>query len=140
MPDTYDVLTQYPSTEFLGGTQTRDVMVVGINAKPVGSDAWTVYLEFQIPEKLYTPAQVKAYATGYSGSVREVRELPGVTDMSYMQDVTPGGQLSPGFTVYVESDSGLSGGAFALPFGQLSGDLAAPKVAALVAKLNASEQ
>ena len=36
MAETFTVVTQYPTVEYLGGTQTRDVVAVGYTTKPSG--------------------------------------------------------------------------------------------------------
>lgn len=134
MPDTYDVVAQNPSTEFLGGTSTRDVMTVAYVTKPSG-----IYLEYDIPEKVYTPKLVRDYGIGLSGTTEAIMKLPGIVDMTWVQDVTPGGQLQPGFIVYVESSSGLSTGTVKVPWGKFAPELVEPMVNKLVAQLNASE-
>ena len=51
MADTFSVVTQYPTVEYLGGTQTRDVIAVVYTLKLSG-----LYFEARIPAADYTAA------------------------------------------------------------------------------------
>lgn len=130
----YQVQTQYPTTEFLGGTQTRDVTAVGITTNGHG-----VYIEFRIPDNVYSAAQVKDYAIGYTGTIEQVFEWPGVGGASWSQVPTPSGELADQITLTVQSDSGNSAANLVTPLGTLSEQSTAPKVAKLVKALNDAE-
>ncbi len=134
MADTFEVRVQYPTVEFLGGSQTRDVMAVGYVTKPSG-----IYVEVRIPKSTYTAAQVKSYGIGYSGTIEAVAAIPGVDGMTWSQVQRRDGTLGDVMTVYVTSSSGDSAGSFVLPFAQLAPELAAPKVAALRKQLDNAE-
>lgn len=133
MADTYTVNVQYPGVVFLGGTQTQDVMFIGITTKPHG-----VYLEFPIPKKIYTPAQVNDYAGGYTGSVESIFTISGVAGLEWVQ-IPSGGDLESAMTVTVQSDSGNSTSTLTVPFGDLAVNLVKPLVTKLVASLSAAE-
>lgn len=133
MADTYTVVVQYPGVVFLGGTQTQEVMFVGITTKPHG-----VYLEFPIPRAIYSPTQVADYALGYSGTVESIFTVSGVAGLEWVQ--TPNaGNLESSMAITVQSDSGNSTAETTVPFGNLGTQTVAPIVKKLVASLNASE-
>jgi hypothetical protein len=134
MADTYQVVVQYPTTEFLGGTNTQAVMAVGITTKPS-----EIYLEFRIPQKQYTAALVKDYGIGYSGTVEAVADIPGIDGMEWQQAPSANGQLIDQMLVTVVSDSGNSSGTFVVPFGKLAPAFVTPMVKKLVGQLNAAE-
>ncbi len=133
MADTYTVNAQYPGVIFLGGTQTQDVMFVGITTKPNG-----VYLEFPIPKTLYSPAQVNNFAGGYSGTVEAIFAITQITAMEWIQ-IPSGGNLESAMLITVTSDSGNSTGEITVPFGSLGVPFVRPLVNKLVASLNAAE-
>lgn len=134
MADTYEVRVQYPAVEFLGGSQTREVMAVGYVTKPS-----LVYFEARIPRALYTAQQVKDYGLGYSGTIEAVAQLPDVDGMTWFQKQQRDGTLLDMMKVYVTSSSGDSADSFDLPFGQLAPKWATPKIKALHAQLDEAE-
>lgn len=119
----YTVETQYPTVEFLGGTQTRDVVAVGITTRGHG-----VYLEFRLPVSTYSAALVKSYGTGYTGTIEQAFDFPGVGGVSWGQSPDASGELKDQITYTVVSDSGNSSAQVTLP---LSGIGTAPQLAKL---------
>jgi hypothetical protein len=126
----YTVVTQYPTTEFLGGTNTQDVTAVGILTNGHG-----VYIEFRIPDSQYTAALGKDYAIGYTGTVEQEFLLPGVVGVSWSQEPNAQDQLVDMIEVTVQSDSGNSQAVVSFPLSQIglaaTNTLIANKVAAL---------
>lgn len=133
MAATYTVVTQYPTTEFLGGTQTRAVTAVGITTKP-----HDVYVEFRIPNTIYTAAEVGDYSLAYSAAIEAYFTVPGVLAVSWGQQVNAGGELNDIYTVTVQSDSGNSTAQFTTIDALAPADVA-KKAEPLVAALNAAE-
>ena len=134
MAPTYTVVTQYPTVEFLGGTQTRDVTAVGIVTIP-----HNIYTEFRIPDSIYNATQVKDYATAYSIALEALFAVHGVIGVSWGQGPAASGELLDLYTVFVQSDSGNSTGSVTFDntkFGPATYD---PLIAAEVAKLNEVE-
>lgn len=134
MADTFEVVTQYPTLEFLGGTQTQDVMAVGYRSKATG-----VYWEVRIPRKGYTTANVHSTGVGYTGTIDAVMAAPGVIGGEWTQTPTASGELQDNLVLTVSSDSGNSTAQLVVPFSHLAPADTDPKVAALVKTLNDSE-
>lgn len=130
----YKVERQFPGIETLGSAGTRNVTIVGIT-----THGHEVYLEFRIPEKDYSAAQVKAYATGYTGTVENVFSVPGVVGEQWYQDVTPSNQLGDFMLITVQSDSGDSTAQFSVPFAKLDPAFISATASKLVAEMNAAE-
>lgn len=134
MADTFTVVTQSPDTEYIGGTQTRQVTTVGITTKPHG-----VYIEFRIPKTVYSTAQVHDYALGYSGTVEGLFAINGVVGVSWSQQPTAGGQLQDVLTITVQSTSGDSTDQFTLPLADATSAAVKAKAAAAIKQLDAAE-
>lgn len=134
MADTYDVLYQYPTVEFLGGTKTRDVMAVGYQTKPHG-----VVFEARIPRNIYSAKEVNSEGIGYSGEIESVFQQPGVADATWAQTANAAGFLIDELVLTVESTSGDSSAQLTVPFSQMAPETLAPKVKALRAELDAAE-
>jgi hypothetical protein len=134
MAETFEVVTQYPTLEFLGGTQTQDVMAIGYRSKATG-----VYWEVRIPRKTYTAANVNSTGIGYTGTIDAVMAAPGVIGGEWTQTPTSSGELQDNLVLTVSSDSGNSTAQLVVPFAGLAPSLTDPKVAALVKTLNDSE-
>jgi len=131
---TYQILTQYPTTEFLGGTQTRDVTAVGILTNGHG-----VYIEFRIPDSLYSTTQVKDYSIGYTGTVEQEFLLPGVVGVSWSQEPNAQDDLVDMIEVTVQSTSGNSQGRVSFPLSQIGLAATNKLIAAKLAALNGAE-
>lgn len=134
MAEAFEVITQYPTLEFLGGTQTQDVMAIGYRTKLHG-----VYFEVRIPRSTYSAEQVKDYGIGYTGTIEAVLAAPGVIGGEWTQTPTASGELRDNIVITVSSDSGNSTAQLVVPFSQLAPTLTNPKVAHLVDQLNAAE-
>jgi hypothetical protein len=132
--DTYEVRVQYPTVEFLGGSQTRDVMAVGYVTKPS-----LIYFEARIPRSQYSAQQVKNYGIGYSGTIESVAAVDGVAGMQWVQSQQPDGTLLDQMVIFVSSSSGNSSASFTQPFGSLTAEFVAPKVSKLRGQLDAAE-
>lgn len=130
----FDVVTQYPTVEFLGGTQTRDVVAVGIVTR-----GHQVYVEFNIPRNIYNAQAVKNYATGYTGSVEQFFEVPHITGVVWSQEPNASGNLIPTLTFTVSSTSGLSAATFSVPLASATDTLVKARAAALHKELDSSE-
>ena len=134
MAATYTVLYQYPTVEFLGGTQTRDVMAVGYQTSP-----HNVVFEARIPKADYTAAEVASFGIGYSGEIEDVFTIPGVVDATWAQVANAAGFLIDELVLSVESTSGNSSATLTVSFGQMAKETLAPRVAALREKLDEVE-
>lgn len=134
MADTYDVITQYETVEFLGGTQTRPVIAVGVRTHEHG-----VYFEFRLPKADYNAANVKNDANGFTIVYELLFEIPGVSDVEWTQEPTSAGQLQDHVIVYVVSTSGNSSASLDVPYSQFTQDIIAGKVEKLRGQLDAAE-
>lgn len=134
MADTYDVITQYETVEFLGGTQTRPVIAIGVRTHEHG-----VYFEFRLPKADYNAANVKNDANGFTIVYELLFEIPGVSDVEWTQEPTSAGQLQDHVIVYVVSTSGNSSASLDVPYSQFTQDIIAGKVEKLRGQLDAAE-
>ena len=134
MADTFEVVTQYPTLEFIGGTQTQDVMAVGYRTK-----ANQVYFEVRIPRKGYTASNVNSTGIGYTGTIEAAFANDNVIGGEWTQTPTAAGDLVDNIVYTVASDSGNSTAQLVVPFAQLAPELYDPKIAALVKTLNDAE-
>lgn len=130
----YRVIRQFPVIETHGASGTENATAVGIETNGHG-----VYLEFRIPDKFYSAAQVKDYATGYTGTVEQLFETQGVVGVQWYQDVTPSNQLGDFALITVASDSGDSQQTFSVAFRELKPSVVAAKAKPIIAAMNAAE-
>jgi hypothetical protein len=134
MADTYEIITQYETVEFLGGTQTRPVIAVGVRTKAHG-----VYFEFRLEKANYSAVNVTADANGFTIVYELLFDIPGVIDVEWTQEPTNAGQLADHVIVYVQSASGNSSSSLDVPYSQFTQDIIAGKVEALRGQLDAAE-
>lgn len=134
MADTYTVVTQYPTLEFLGGTQTQDVMAVGYRTA-----AHQVYFEVRIPRSVYNAQQVKDYGIAFSATVESVFINANVIGAEWTQTPTPAGELADNIVATVQSDSGNSTAQYVIPFSQLAPAFFTQPLENLIATLNDAE-
>lgn len=134
MAEAYTIVTQYETVEFLGGTQTRPVIAVGVRTQDHG-----VYFEFRLPKPDYNVANVKNDAEGFSIVYELLFEIPGVSDVEWTQEPTTAGQLQDHVLVYVVSTSGNSSASLDVPYSQFTQEKIAAKVKALRGQLDATE-
>lgn len=134
MANTYTVQTQYETVEYLGGTQTRPVIAVGVQTVAHG-----VYFEFRIPKSGYTSGAVKSNANGYTIIYELLFTIPGVTDVEWAQEPTNAGQLEDHVLVYFESTSGDSSASIDVPYSQFTQDYISARVAHAIEGLDAAE-
>lgn len=134
MAQTFEVVTQYPTLEFLGGTQTQDVMAIGYRTKEHG-----VYFEVRIPRAGYTADNVNSTGVGYTGTIEAPFAVANVIGAEWTQTPNPSGELIDNIVYTVASDSGNSTAQLVVPFSKLSGQYLDPQLSALADTLNAAE-
>src|SRR5690348_10759623 len=134
MANDYDVITQYETVEFLGGTQTRPVIAVGVRTNVHG-----VYFEFRLPKGDYNSANVRNDANGFTIVYEDLFQIPGVTDVEWTQEPTQAGQLADHVVVYFTSTSGNSSASIDVPYSQFTQDYIAHRVAFAREGLDAAE-
>jgi len=134
MANDYDVITQYETVEFLGGTQTRPVIAVGVRTHVHG-----VYFEFRIPKGDYNSANVQNDANGFTIVYEDLFAIPGVTDVEWAQEPTSAGQLQDHVVVYFTSSSGNSSASIDFPYSQFTQSYIAARVAHAIAGMDAAE-
>lgn len=134
MAATFDVVTQYPGVQTLGGTQTQEVVFVGINTKPSG-----IYVEFPVLKSVYKPTTVNAAALGWATIAETLAAEDFVSDVQWTQLVTAGSQLQPGWIITVESTSGQSAAQITVANSALGPKMDAGAIAALHKQLDEAE-
>jgi hypothetical protein len=134
MAASYSIQTQYETVEYLGGTQTRPVIAVGVLTVGHG-----VYFEFRIPKVNYNSANVRNDANGFTIIYEMLFTIPGVVDVEWTQEPTQAGQLADHVVVYFESTSGNSSASIDFPYTQFTQDYIAARVAFARAGLDAAE-
>src|SRR6185437_8432385 len=134
MADTYTIETQYETVEFLGGTQTRPVIAVGVR-----TNVHAVYFEFRVPKADYNSSVVNQDANGFTIVYEDLFQIPGVTDVEWAQEPTQAGQLSDHVIVYFTSTSGNSSASIDFPYSQFTQDYIAARVGFAIAGLDAAE-
>lgn len=112
MAETYTLLGSLETVQFLGGTQTKDIVQVSAQTEPHG-----IYFEVPIPRVDYDAATVDAICTVTSANLEPAFEFPGVTDLEWIQTPLQSGYLKAQVIVYVSSDDGSSTGSFTVDFG-----------------------
>jgi len=131
----FTIVTQEPTVEYIGGTNTQDVIAVGFV-----TTAHQVYGEVRVPQASYSAALAKAAAAGYADIFETIFSFPNVSDLAWGQRTTRAGLLVDQVTIYVSSDSGQS----TAPLGpidlvNLGPGLHSPEIAALAAQLTSAE-
>ena len=134
MADNYTVITQYPGIDVIGGTQTQDVIFVGITTIPNGT-----YIEFPIAQKGFAADFVAGAAVGWATIVETVWTLPWVVGVQWTQIVNQSNQLVSSLVITVTSTSGNSAGQLTVPIVSLGPKLHGPQIVALHDQLDAAE-
>lgn len=136
MADSWQFVTSFEDVEFLGGSQTRDVLVTGIRTKPSG-----IYLEVRVPLDLFKRegAQVvNAAALGWANIFETLARQPYVAGVQWGQE-SLNGQLQDVAVITVASTSGDSQATLTVPIVQLGPKLDAPAIKQLHDQLNELE-
>lgn len=134
MATSFSVVTQYPGIDVLGGTQTQDVVFVGINTIPNGT-----YIEFPVPQSVYSSGVVNAAAIGWATIIETVWTEEWVAGVQWTQVVNAANQLVSSVVITVTSSSGNSAGQLTVAISQLGPKLHQPQITALHDELDASE-
>lgn len=134
MANAYTIETQYETVEFLGGTQTRPVIAVGVRTNVHG-----VYFEFRLPKGNYNSANVRNNANGFTIVYELLFQIPGVTDVEWTQEPTVSGQLADHVVVYFLSTSGNSSASIDVPYNHFTQDYIAARVAFAIEAMDAAE-
>ena len=134
MAATYTVVTTYPGLDTAGGTQTTDVVFVGITTKPHGT-----YVEFAIPQKGYAADLVAGAAVGWADIAETLWSLPYVVGVQWSQQVNPSNLLEVAWIITVSSTSGLSSGQITIANNDLGPGLGKTRIANLNEQLDETE-
>ena len=92
----FRVVTQYPGLDTLGGTQTQEVVFVGVVTHGHGT-----YVEFPVAKSGY-PDLVKAAALGWVTIAETLWTQPNVIGVQQAQTVNPSNQLVYSWIISVE--------------------------------------
>jgi hypothetical protein len=134
MAAAYQIVTQYETDEFLGGTQTRPVIAIGVVTAAHG-----IYFEARIGKKEYEPVFALDVAQAGADEYEGLFDIPGVVGVQWSQVPTVTEQLQDTLTVFYTSTSGNSSNSFAFPAAQIAHDTVAAEVAAGVQVLDQVE-
>jgi len=99
-----------------------------------------IYFEARAPRKLATTENLKGLALANTVMYEALADLPGVATVEWTQEPTSAGLLADHVILYVTSDSGESEGVLDFPLLLVTTDYVEPRVTALRAALNATEQ
>lgn len=111
----YRNLTTRPDMEFLGGTQTRAVIVLAAYTVPSG-----IYFEARYPAKGFTVQDGIDTANGFGIFLEGMLDIPGVETLAWSQAETIDNQLEDVITFYVTSTSGDSSDTLTVPYAKLA--------------------
>lgn len=125
MAANYDVLYTRPDVETLGGTQTRNVQVIGARTKPHG-----VVFEGRAPQGQNSPTDIAGLLDSLAVTFEGFFQFPGVADVAWYQAVTPAQNLVDHAIIYVTSTSGNSSQADDFPYTSWTDELVGPAVKA----------
>ncbi len=130
MAANYTVLGSYPDTEYLGGTATRPVTAQQYQTIP-----HSVYFESRIPDSAYSKDEVDNTGKVNGGTLEDLFNITGVTDVSWSQVKKPSGYIYDVITIYYTTPSGLSDGELTTPFTGLSNSVVEGQIADNIAEL-----
>lgn len=128
------VLGTRPGTEYLGGTQTRPVVVVEAQSIPTG-----IYFEVSVPQKGFVADLARAAALGYADIYETANALPNVAGVFWSQAPNAANELEDQITFTVASTSGNSEAQLTVPLLQLGPKLDQAEIDALHNELDATE-
>jgi hypothetical protein len=134
MATSFTVVTQYPGIDVLGGTQSQDVVFVGITTIPSGT-----YIEFPVPQSVYAANVVNAAAIGWATIVETVWTEDWVIGVQWTQLVNPSNQLESALIITVGSTSGDSSAQLTVAIDKLGPKLQQGQITALHDQLDAAE-
>lgn len=130
----FTVQTQRPGIVSLGGTQTQDVMIVGIETIPSG-----IYIEFPVVQTAYSAEVVDAAALGWATIAETLAAQPHVAGVQWAQVITAANQQAPAWIITVTSTSGNSAGQITVENSRLGPKLDKTAIDHLHAQLDAAE-
>jgi len=104
-------ITANPDVETLGGTATRNVVVLAFQTVPHG-----VRAEWRVPEVGFDPSQTDQYVEALAIGIEELFGNPGIADVAWTQVTTPSQQLKDALLIYVTSTSGESSAVLTIPY------------------------
>jgi hypothetical protein len=130
----YQIVTQYPDVEVIGGGQTQDVQTIGVVTSPN-----QVYFETSVPRAQATTTYLKYTAQSYRDIYELLFTFPGVDAVEWYQQPNNSGLLVDHVRIYVTSASGNSTSVIDIPFSQLGQYEDGTKIAALRTALDNTE-
>lgn len=134
MASSYQIVTQRPFTQYLGGTNTQDGVLVGFTTKPSA-----IYGEVFVPQDVYASGGPEAPVLSLATILETVAGLDNVSDVTYGQRQNASGILIPQVTITVSSTSGNSAAQLTYDISALGPKLHQANIDALHQKLDAAE-
>lgn len=134
MATDFSVVEQRPGLQAIGGTQTQDVVFVGILTNPSG-----IYVEFPVLQKGYSAEIVDGAALGWATIAETLAAQPNVVGVQWTQLVNAANQLVSAWVITVASTSGNSAAQITVENNRLGPGLDKAAIANLHAELDKSE-
>lgn len=131
MAATYQIVTQRPNTQYIGGTNTVPGMSVGFVTKPN-----SVYGEVFVDQVDYAAGVTGGAVLSLAEILEELFTFDGATGVSWSQRVNDSNLLVDQVTIYVTSDSGNSTGSLTVDIVNLGPQLHKPQLDALRKTMN----
>ena len=134
MATQYQIVTQYPGIDVVGGNLTQDVVFIGFLTQPHGT-----YVEAPVIADGYSSTTVGLTAASWSNAVEEVWGHPFVVGVQWVQVVNSSNQLEASVIVTVASSSGNSQANVTIPMAKLPANAYGDQIASLHGELDAAE-
>lgn len=110
MAETYEIVSQRLTQELVGGHDLVDVWEIGAKTLPGG-----VYFVFRVGKDQHTAEAVQVEASRRAMELQTVHDHPSVTDLQYVPNIGPNGQLIDEIDVHYTTGDGRHGGAIRTP-------------------------
>ncbi len=123
-----------PGMEFLGGTNTRAVVIIEAHSTPS-----LIYFEALVAQAGYAANLARAAALGYAVIFETANALPHVAGVFWAQAPNAAGELQDQITFTVTSTSGNSEAQLTVPILALGAQLHEAQIAALATELDNTE-
>jgi hypothetical protein len=130
----YQIISQYPDVQVLGGGSTKDVQTIGVLTSPNN-----VYFETSVPIAQATTSYLRYTAQSYRDIYELLFDYLATDAVEWYQVPNASGLLVDHVRIYVTSSSGASTSVIDIPYSQLGQYEDGTKIAALRQALDNTE-
>lgn len=130
----FSVQNQRPGLLSIGGTQTQDVVFVGITTSPSG-----IYVEFPVIASAYSSDVVNAAAIGWATIAETIAAQPFVIGVQWAEIINAANQLVPAWIITVQGSSPDNAAQLTIENNKLGPKLGADRIKKLHDELAATE-